>query len=650
MADFNNPDFSSLFDDAPAMIAIIEGPQHVYKYANKLYLKSVRKSGEGIVGKPINEALPELKDQGYYEILDKVFESGEPFRLEEAFVFLDSEETGVPEPKYYNLTFTAMKNKDGSIHGIFIHALDITKLVSERKEAEANREFLHSLIDSAPMPIALFRGPDFIVEMANTEILEAWNKSDDIIGKKFADALPELHDQPFLSLLQEVYKTGTEYHAKEQKAMFIFDGKLKPAWYNFTFKPIFDETGKVEAILDMAIDVTYQVNAKEQLLHAQSKLQTAIDVADLGTWELDPYTGMTIMNGKLKNWRGLDEEGVINIYDIFQDSKYNDTIKTAIAQAIDPAGDGILNVEYDIENKKTGEIRRIYSQGKTFFDSENKAVVITGIARDITMQRTTESELARQVKSRTSELAGANDELKSLNANLEQFVYVASHDLQEPLRKIKIFSEMLEQSSAELNSDGKLYIDKISKASKRMSLLINDLLEFSRVSSKEKDFTATDLNRIINDVIIDYELLIRQTNAVIKTDVLPVVEAIPLQMNQLFYNLIGNALKFSKKDEPPRITIRAAMLDEGTVQNQRLSPDFHYCCIEVKDEGIGFDPQYAKKIFEIFQRLHGKHEYAGTGIGLALSKKIADNHGGTILAESKEDEGATFSVILPVNR
>ena len=276
---------------------------------------------------------------------------------------------------------------------------------------------------------------------------------------------------------------------------------------------------------------------------------------------------------------------------------------------------------------------------------------MAGITYDITLQRNTENLMQEKIKLKTNELEIVNNDLMQLNANLEQFVYVASHDLQEPLRKINIFSGMLQNSSKTLDEESLIYINKIEKSAKRMSLLINDLLEFSRISSKERVFKPTDLNKIINDIKIDYELLIKQKNAIITISSLPVIEAIPLQMNQLFYNLIGNALKFTKQGgEAVRINIDCAMLANEEKEMLKLNQNYSYCKISVEDNGIGFEQKYANQIFEIFQRLHGKQEYEGTGIGLSLAKKIADNHGGIISVISEPDEGAIFTVILPITR
>jgi two-component system CheB/CheR fusion protein len=229
---------------------------------------------------------------------------------------------------------------------------------------------------------------------------------------------------------------------------------------------------------------------------------------------------------------------------------------------------------------------------------------------------------------------------------------VASHDLQEPLRKILTFSMRLQDDhKAELSKEVKFYLDKIEGASSRMSTLIRELLNYSRLLGQEKLVVQTNLNATLKNVLKDFELLIDEKKALINFDELPSIEAIPLQMNQLFYNLISNALKFSREDVPPVINITSRTLSDKQVKKHpSLNPSVTYVEICFKDNGIGFDQKYSEKIFTIFQRLHNRDTFSGTGIGLALIKKITENHQGLTFATAKEDEGATFHVILPVKQ
>jgi light-regulated signal transduction histidine kinase (bacteriophytochrome) len=230
------------------------------------------------------------------------------------------------------------------------------------------------------------------------------------------------------------------------------------------------------------------------------------------------------------------------------------------------------------------------------------------------------------------------------NRELEALALVAAHDLQEPLRKIQSFaSRMRDEQSATLNGDGLDSLDRIQNAATRMRTLVNDLLEFSQFSAKSKPFVPVDLNEVAAGVVADLEVRLHETGARIEVGILPTIESDRLQMRQLLQNLIGNALKFRRKGESPIVHVAAEMIDtpgaqDRTVQTFRLS---------VADNGIGFDEKYLGRIFNIFQRLHGRGEYEGTGIGLAICRKIAERHGGTITAKSKPGDGATFIVTLP---
>lgn len=273
-------------------------------------------------------------------------------------------------------------------------------------------------------------------------------------------------------------------------------------------------------------------------------------------------------------------------------------------------------------------------------------------ASNIHNQKEFTGELEKQINERTQSLKELNTELQHSNRNLEQFAFIASHDLQEPLRKIKTFSSMLFDNYVKtMPGEAQKLIEKIHASSDRMSSLIRDVLNFSRINNKENAFAKTDINVILNNVIEDLGLVITEKQAVIKTDRLPTVEVIPLQINQLFYNMLSNSLKFCKKDENPRITISARNLSLVEVmKHPELDRQFEYFEILIADEGIGFDPKYEEKIFQIFQRLHSKEDYPGTGIGLALCKKIVLNHSGLIFGESHPGAGALFHIILPLNR
>ena len=241
------------------------------------------------------------------------------------------------------------------------------------------------------------------------------------------------------------------------------------------------------------------------------------------------------------------------------------------------------------------------------------------------------------------------NQLQRSNAELAQFAYIASHDLQEPLRKVSTFSQMLEHSLGEVNERSKNYLGKINSSTARMLTLVRDVLAYSQLSKENETFVPVDLQQVVEGVTSDFELLIEQKGARIEYRDLPTIEAIPLQMSQLFGNLVSNALKFTRPDIPPVVTLSATLLPDTALSDYSLpEKGSGYYKIRMQRQcGIGFSQEHAGQIFNIFQRLHRRTEYAGTGIRLAMCKKIAQNHRGDIYAAGDRDSGASFIVILP---
>ncbi|WP_158858111.1 sensor histidine kinase [Lunatibacter salilacus] len=256
----------------------------------------------------------------------------------------------------------------------------------------------------------------------------------------------------------------------------------------------------------------------------------------------------------------------------------------------------------------------------------------------------------QEIKDYQNKLKIQIEQLNSTNKELEQFAYVASHDLQEPLRKITSFNDLLQdQYKDALEGDGKLYLERIAYAATRMRKLISDLLEYSRAGRYAEDKELINLNAIVNEILDDLSIQIEQKNALVQVDKLPEIFAHQSDWRMLFQNLISNALKFSKSNEHPRLRITYRIAEKKTVSEYvaNNSPNMAFHHLEVRDNGIGFNTEYANKIFTIFQRLHGKDEYEGTGIGLAICKKIVERYGGTIFATSEIGKGSSFHILVP---
>jgi len=279
-------------------------------------------------------------------------------------------------------------------------------------------------------------------------------------------------------------------------------------------------------------------------------------------------------------------------------------------------------------------IRWLHTKKIPIRGEDGAPAYLLGISEDITERRAAEEARLRAEE----DLRCSVEDLARSNGELEQFAYVASHDLQEPLRKIQAFADLLMTTSGPaLGPEGKDYLQRILGAAGRMRTLIQDLLTLSRITSKARPFIAVDLAEVARETLVDLEVPISETSAEITIGPLPTIQADPAQMGQLFLNLLGNALKFRKDGERPRIDVTAAVAD-GRVE------------IVFSDQGIGFDDRYVDRIFKPFQRLHPAGRYAGTGIGLAICRKIVERHGGSLRAKSAPLEGATFTVDLPLSR
>jgi PAS domain S-box-containing protein len=272
-----------------------------------------------------------------------------------------------------------------------------------------------------------------------------------------------------------------------------------------------------------------------------------------------------------------------------------------------------------------------------------EGISLSIILTDLTHQKRTEQML----KSKNEELERLNDALGKSNIDLQQFASVASHDLQEPLRKIQVFANFLNNRSAsELSEQSMLYVEKIMLSASRMKILILDILNYSRLSSDDLRFETVDLRAMFEEILEDFEIRIEEMNAEIVIGELPVVEVNKGQIRQVFQNLISNALKFSHKGVPPKITIERKPVDAKEL-GLSLPNENDFCRISVQDNGIGFNEKYASSIFSLFAKLNPKSSYEGSGIGLAIAKKIIEKHDGVIIAKSSEGTGAEFNVILP---
>ena len=662
--------FRSIVKQAPMAIGLLGGREMVIEVVND-HLLAIWGKQASITGLRLVDALPQIEGQGLIELLEGVYDTGEPFTGHNMAVQLERNDQ--MEDAYFDFVYTPLRDTDQSITGVMILASEVTQEVRARRAIEASEVKLRSVIASAPAAIGLFVGRELRVELTNQAFIDIVGKGPDIVGKPLREVMPELltENQPFLQILDEVYTTGQMFQSYGSRVDIVRQGVMTHNYYNITYTPLRDETGQIYAILDIAIDVTEEIKARQQLAEAEEALRGAIELAKLGTWSLEPATGVVTFSERIRSWFGFeDQETLDTVYNPIHEHD-RQRVADAIANALKPESGGVYKEEYRVVHYQTGQERILHAQGQTFFDDQGKPVKIVGTAQDVTEQRQRQLTLEQQVQQQTEELAAANKELASQNEeyvainerliestqqlersneNLQRFAYIASHDLQEPLRKVQQFGDLLKSGYGGQLGEGLAYLERMQSAASRMSTLIRDLLEFSRISTQRETGTPVSLEEVIERVLATLELVITETNAQVRIQPLPTVLGDAPQLSQLFQNLLSNALKFHRPGVQPVIRISAQWVSADHLP-EKVKPTrglIAYHRIDVADNGIGFEEKYLDRIFEVFQRLHGRNEYAGTGVGLAICEKVAFNHGGAITASSQPGQGATFSVYLPV--
>ncbi|CAN5471598.1 hypothetical protein BH10BAC4_BH10BAC4_04090 [soil metagenome] len=601
------------------------GAQRLYGYAQ-----------EEMIGRKMNHIIPPDRQQEELAILVKIKGGEKVEHFETRRLTKDNRLLDV------SLTVSPIKDSNGKIIGASKSARDITRQRQFEQKMIENEHRLQIVIAASELGNweLNVRTGEVQYSKRYLEIVGYPDQSEltheDLLRRLHPDD-SQIRDNAF----KDAYSSGQLNYTSR---LIWGDGSIR--WIEAKGKVFYDENKNPEKVIGTVRDITEEKFFQQELLENEQKFRLLADSMPQFVWTGDGLGNLNYFNQSVYNYSGLTQQQIAEggwIRIVHPDDRDENTKRWI--QSI-TSGEPFL-FEHRFQ-RHDGEYRWQLSRAKPQRDSEGNIQMWVGTSTDIHDRKLFTDELEEKVSQRTRELNQLNEVLAKSNMELEQFAYVASHDLQEPLRKIQTFAaRLMELESLNLSDTGKDYLRRMQSASARMKQLIVDLLTYSRTETTERNFQLVDITTILQTVLEQLRETIEQKHAIIEWTQLPTMRVIPYQFEQLLTNIISNALKFSRQDVAPTISISADII-AGNKLGSPANFKKKYNRIIVKDNGIGFDPQFKDRIFQVFQRLHGKDEYAGTGIGLSIVKKIVENHNGIITTESEVNEGAKFVIMIPV--
>ncbi|MBP1839439.1 PAS domain-containing sensor histidine kinase [Formosa algae] len=641
--------FKKVILQSPIPIAVFHGPDHVIKITNQTMLNDIwRKEYEQCIDKPLVEVFPELKDQKFPQLLDTVYKTGKTYNEKEALATIKGNDG--TKHFYFDLDYSPIIERDNIVTGIIVTAVDVTEKVNSRKKIEKTETRLRIATEAADLAT-------WELDLHNKDITYSKRlpnilgyDEDFILTKEFirSRTIPEDLETILLPAFERALQTGTYFYEVRTRKK---DNSI--IWIRTHGKVFYDDNNEPTKLFGTLREITTEKRNEQQLIENEQKFRLLADSMPQQIWTANTegvldyynhtvyeYTGHTTETLNPSNWLTIvhPDDRDENVF------LWNKSIETG--------EDFIMEHRF---LRHDGQFRWQLSRAIPQRDSKGKIQRWVGTSTDIQDQKMFLQELERQVKDRTKLLAEANlkletsvEELQRMNEELQSFAYISSHDLQEPLRKIQIFSSrILDLEKDNLSKTGTEYFNRMQNSAHRMQVLIKDLLTYSRTNTSTRAFEKTDLNTVLDEVKIDLKELIKEHQVTIEVGNLCTVHIIPFQFIQLMNNLINNSIKFAKADVPPVIKIDSVIDKGSSFKLEQLVAEGEYCHIQVSDNGIGFDPQYSEQIFEVFERLHTRTAYEGTGIGLAIVKKIVENHDGYIFAKGEVNKGVTFNIYIP---
>lgn len=416
---------------------------------------------------------------------------------------------------------------------------------------------------------------------------------------------------------------------------FTYTSTGAPRWWECMFVPLEEYQVQQASVLVTARDITDKKRAEEKLQETRQYLSRLIDSSVDAIISTNKGGNVVTFSKGAEAMLGYREQDLKGSY-VAMLFENEERAKDVMSKMRD--NNGTVSAYETVLKTIEGDTIPVLISASLLYDEDGNEMGTVGFNKDLRERKRAERALAER-----------SEELARSNAELQEFARVASHDLQEPLRKVKAFGYRLRDKCEDaLTEEGHDYMERMLSATERMQSLITGLLSYSRITTKAQPFVPVDLAKVTNEVVRDLEERIETSGGKVDVGELPMVDADPLQMRQLVQNLLSNALKFRKPSQAPHVRIHGDVSNGHDLETDGVRAE-ELCRIIVEDDGIGFEQQYAEQIFGVFQRLHGRKEYEGSGVGLAVCRKIAERHGGTITVNSRPGEGTKFIVTLPVN-
>ena len=525
-----------------------------------------------------------------------------------------------------------------------------------------------SMILLSKFPMFLWWGDDLVqfYNDAYRPSLGNEGKHPAALGQRGEECWPEIWPT-IKPLIDQVMTTGVATWSESQLIPIFRNGHMEDVYWTFGYSAVLDDSGEIGGVLVVCQEMTEMVIGKKKLEQSEARFRSIIEQAPLAIGLLSgPEMRIDVGNESIFRVWGKDKSIIgMPLVDALPEIKGQ--VFVELLENVYQTGHPYIGQSTLAKLNREGVLDDVYFDF-VYTPVRGENYVVTGVlvlAIEVTQQviskqliensetryRNLSQELEQQVQQRTFQLQTSVRDLKRSNENLQQFAYVASHDLQEPLRKIQSFGDLLKKHFPESLGVGVDYISRMQSAAMRMSALIDDLLSYSRIPTLQNSARPVSLKEIVELVLVDLELSIEQTGASVTIGELPQITGDASQLGQLFQNLLSNALKFRRMGTTPTISVDFQVIHVSDladyIKPSRMTKDYYQ--IDIKDNGVGFDNKYRERIFQVFQRLHGKSEFGGSGIGLSICEKIASNHGGAITATGTPGSGSTFSVYLPTD-